>query len=326
MGAVIWQKVTTCNTTGGATVMGSFPYPRNGILKIDYEFVLIFKKRGRAPRVSKDIKERSRLTTEQWNDYFRGHWCFPGEKQDKHLAMFPEELPKRLIRMFSFVDETILDPFLGSGTTCLTAMNEGRNSVGYEINAGFIPVIQNRLGISDASLFRDADAEIVRRDDGKGDFAQELARLPYLFHDPLSIERKVDPSKLKFGSRVDARSDWRRDTYYRVREVVSPETVILDNGQRVRLLGIRSSPRTSDAAVEFLRDKTARQSVFMQFDEEKLDEEGNLLCYLYLKNKTFVNAHLVRTGLVEVDRSREYRFKSRFLASNKGSEWQKSGS
>jgi site-specific DNA-methyltransferase (adenine-specific) len=58
MGAVIWQKVTTCNTTGGATIMGSFPYPRNGILKLDYEFILIFKKYGTGPAVSPEIKEQ----------------------------------------------------------------------------------------------------------------------------------------------------------------------------------------------------------------------------------------------------------------------------
>lgn len=119
MGAIIWQKVTTTNTTGGATVMGSYPFPRNGILKIDYEFILIFKKYGNAPKVSKEIKEQSKMTKEEWNQYFTGHWNFPGEKQDKHLAMFPEELPARLIKMFSFVGDTVLDPFLGSGTKYL---------------------------------------------------------------------------------------------------------------------------------------------------------------------------------------------------------------
>lgn len=60
MGAIIWQKVTTCNTTGGASIMGSFPYPRNGIIKLDYEFILIFKKLGEAPKVSREIKEKSK--------------------------------------------------------------------------------------------------------------------------------------------------------------------------------------------------------------------------------------------------------------------------
>ena len=102
MGAIIWQKVTTTHTTGGATVMGSYPYPRNGILKIDYEFILILKKYGNPPRVPKDIKDQSKLTKEEWNQYYTGHWNFPGEKQEQHLAMFPEELPRRLIKNAKF--------------------------------------------------------------------------------------------------------------------------------------------------------------------------------------------------------------------------------
>src|SRR3990167_9026157 len=146
MGAVIWQKVTTCNTTGGATVMGSFPYPRNGILKLDYEFILIFKKQGISKPVSSEVREKSRMTTEEWNQYFSGHWNFAGEKQDKHLAMFPEELPRRLIKMFTFVEVPVLDLFLDSGTKTLAAKNLSRNSIGYEINADFFPAIRERTG------------------------------------------------------------------------------------------------------------------------------------------------------------------------------------
>jgi len=74
MGSIIWQKKTTMNTTGGATVMGSFPYPPNGIVEIDYEFIHIFKKPGKGKRVSKEIKEASKLTKEEWKEYFSGHW------------------------------------------------------------------------------------------------------------------------------------------------------------------------------------------------------------------------------------------------------------
>jgi DNA modification methylase len=90
MGSIIWQKKTTMNTTGGANVMGSFPYPPNGIVEIDYEFIHIFKKPGKMKRVSKDIKERSKLTKEEWKEYFSGHWHFGGVKQIKHEAMFPD--------------------------------------------------------------------------------------------------------------------------------------------------------------------------------------------------------------------------------------------
>ena len=98
MGAIIWKKSTTMNTTGGATVMGSFPYPRNGIIKIDYEFILIFKKLGKAPTPTKPIKEKSIMTKSEWNTYFQGHWYFVGARQNEHIAMFPEELPRRLIK------------------------------------------------------------------------------------------------------------------------------------------------------------------------------------------------------------------------------------
>ncbi|RKY71287.1 MAG: hypothetical protein DRQ24_07730 [Candidatus Latescibacterota bacterium] len=88
MGSIIWQKKTTMNTTGGATVMGSFPYPPNGIVEIDYEFIHILKKPGKGKRVSKEIKEASRLTKEEWKEYFSGHWHFGGAKQIGHEAMF----------------------------------------------------------------------------------------------------------------------------------------------------------------------------------------------------------------------------------------------
>jgi len=199
MGAIIWQKVTTCHTTGGATVMGSFPYPRNGILKLDYEFILILKKYGASPKVSNEIKKQSQLTQEEWNQYFAGHWNFPGEKQDQHLAMFPEELPRRLIKMFSFIGDTILDPFLGSGTTSLAAKNLGRKSMGYEINQDFLPLIKEKLGISQDTLFRDATFEIIKQKEPTINFKEEISKLPYVFKDPIRFDKKIDPKKLGSG-------------------------------------------------------------------------------------------------------------------------------
>ena len=134
--------------------MGSFPYPRNGLIEIDYEFILLFKKLGIFPlRVSEEIKDQSRLTKEEWRQYFTGHWNFVGEKQGKdHIAMFPEELPHRLIKMFSFAGETALDPFLGSGTTTRAAVSLGRNSIGYEINEKYLPIIKEKVGADKKTL------------------------------------------------------------------------------------------------------------------------------------------------------------------------------
>jgi len=312
MGAIIWQKVTTCHTTGGATVMGSYPYPRNGILKLDYEFILIFKKYGNPPKISHEIKEQSKLTDEEWNQYFTGHWNFSGEKQDKHLAMFPEELPKRLIKMFSFVGETVLDPFLGSGTTLLAAKNLNRNSIGYEINEEFLPIIKEKLGIKENLIFPDATYEIIKQEEPQIDFKEKIKKLPYIFKDPTKFDKKIDLKKLIFGSKID-NSHYEKETYYTVKEIISPEILILNNGLKIKLLGVKEKPERNAEAIQFLRDKTSRQKVFIKFDNAKYDEKNNLLCYLYLWNKTLLNAHLIKNGLVDVDTTFAYRYRTRFL-------------
>ncbi len=323
MGAIIWQKVTTCHTTGGATVMGSFPYPRSGILKLDYEFILIFKKYGTQPKVSHEVKEQSKLTQEEWNQYFTGHWNFPGEKQHKHLAMFPEELPRRLIKMFSFVSDTVLDPFLGSGTTSLAARKLGRNSIGYEINKDFLPIIKEKLRLRQKTIFEDVVFEIIEQDKTDTDFTDKIKKLPYIFKDPIKFDKKVDPRKLRFGSKID-NSHSEREDYYSVKEIVSPEVLVLDNGLRIRLIGVKEKPKKNTEAIKFLKEKTCGQKVFLNFDtikyekeNEKYDKENELFCYLYLRNKTFINAHLIRNGLVDVDTTFDYKHKSKFLGYRK---------
>jgi len=312
MGAIIWQKVTTMNTTGGATVMGSFPYPRNGIVKLDYEFILLFKKVGDSPRVSKERKENSKLTTKEWNEYFYGHWNFPGEKQNGHLAVFPEELPKRLIRMFSFIGDTVLDPFLGSGTTTLAAKNLDRNSIGYEINRDFLPLIKQKIGMDSRKLFKDgAIFEIIEQDRLEMDFKSEIEKLPYIFRDPVKFDKKVDPRKLKFGSKIDGK-EGKEANLYSVRRVESPDQVQLDTGLKVRLIGVKTVEGKKTEAIEFLQKLIKGQKVFLKFGEKKYDDQDNLLAYLYLKNKTFVNRHLIRSGLVEVEPSTKY-FKKQTL-------------
>ena len=306
MGAIIWQKVTTCNTTGGATIMGSFPYPRNGIIKLDYEFILIFKKLGEQPKVSKEIREKSKLTKEEWNEYFYGHWNFSGERQDKHLAMFPEELPRRLIKMFSFAGDTVLDPFLGSGTTCLAAKNLNRNSVGYEINKDFLPVIKQKLNIKS-----NEDLEIIFQKKKPANYKEEILKLSYIFKDPVKFDKKIDPKKLKFGSRID-NSNSQREIYYSVKEVLSPEIVVLNNNLKIRLIGVKEKKEINGQALQFLKEKLNGQKVFLKFDATKYDDKGNLLCYLYLKNKTFINAHLIKNGLANTDISMDYKFRSKF--------------
>ncbi len=145
-GSIIWQKASTMNSTGGGTFLGSYPHPKNGILLFDYEFILVFHKPGDSKAVDENIKESSSMTSEEWQTYFSSHWNFVGEKQKDHPAVFPEELPRRLIRMFSFKEEIVIDPFLGSGTTLKVAKELERKGIGYEINEeDFKAIIEIKL-------------------------------------------------------------------------------------------------------------------------------------------------------------------------------------
>jgi site-specific DNA-methyltransferase (adenine-specific) len=303
MGAIVWQKVTTCNTSGGATIMGSFPYPRNGILKIDYEHILIFKKPGRTPPPSGAAKERSKLTKEEWNRWFCGHWNFAGEKQSRHVAAFPVELPRRLIRMFTFEGESVLDPFLGSGTTTLAAEETGRSSIGYEINADFVPEIRERLGLFAGAL------EIVERKGGPA-AAQKSVRMvvaPPRPADPPVLQ--ADPSANGFGSVIRVMNGegvrpQRRGIV--VLSVDAVDTLVVDGGRKVRLAGIRAIPGDRHRGREFLRRLIGKSLV----EVEPL--AGGREAYVRLTNRTLLNGHLLKHGYAETDPRSEHRMRGRF--------------
>lgn len=311
MGAIIWQKQTTTNTTGGASLMGSYPTPRNGILSIDYEFILIFKKLGVPPKVNKAIKDKSKMTNEEWKEYFSGHWSFGGAKQDGHIAMFPEELPKRLIKMFAFKDETVLDPFMGSGTTTLAARKLDRNSIGYEINPDFIELAKKKLDVNQV----DISGTIYKflKDKINIDIEKEFENLSYRFVDFQKLDKKVDPKKLQFGSKIDLNGSAKRVEYYSVKEILSPELIRLNNDLVIKLIGVKENKEVNGKAIEFLRLKTTKQKVFLKFDETKHDEKNILLVYLYLKNKTFLNAHLIKNGLAKADTDLTYKSRTKFI-------------
>ena len=272
----------------------------------------IFKKLGNAPKPTKEQKERSAITKEEWGQYFSSHWNFNGVKQFEHIAMFPEELPRRLIKMFSFVGETVLDPFAGSGTTSLAAKHLGRNSVGYEINKSFAPIIKSKLCEEQLS-FDTEEAQVYFIDDNVGNTAS-FENLPYIFRDPHKMDKKIDVKKLQFGSSIDGISK-KRDDLFSVKQVLSPELIELSNGLTVKLLGIKENKQHTKEAMDYLKEKFYKRKVFLRYDAIKYDCNNTLLCYVYLDNKTFINNHLIRTGFVDVDMSLDYTCKTKFLDS-----------
>ena len=150
--------------------------------------------------------------------------------------MFPEELPKRLIKMFAFVGDTVLDPFMGSGTTALAARNLNRNSVGYEINRDFIPIIKKKLQVNQPDFLM-TEYEFIEQGNIDINFAEEIQKLPYIFKDFHAFDKKIDPKKLSFGSKIDKDSGARED-YFSVKEIVSPEILKLNNDLVVKLIAM----------------------------------------------------------------------------------------
>ena len=294
MGSIIWQKKTTMNTTGGATVMGSYPYPPNGMVEIDYEHILIFKKPGKSKKVPKEIKEKSKLTKEEWKTYFSGHWNFGGARQVGHEAMFPEELPRRIIKMFSFVGETVLDPFLGSGTTVKVALELNRNAVGYEINESFADVIKEKVGIN--TLINFNKIEIVRR-------KENSVSLEDVNYSPRIKDAKpvIEPNKLKFG----------REKLYKVRKVLEDGSLLLDTGLTVSFRGVKLTDLKK--VRDYLGKYVLGKEVYLKFDKGYVAENENVEAYVYLKNRIFINAYLIKNGLAVADREKDYDLKRRFL-------------
>lgn len=136
---IIWVKGNANNgALKGKPLFGSYPYPPTPkILDSIFENILVFRKEGKRKKVDKSIKESSKLTKEEWIEYTRGIWFIEPDRKAKHPATFPIEIPKRLIKMYSFKGDVVLDPFAGTGTTLIAAYILDRKSIGYEINNCF---------------------------------------------------------------------------------------------------------------------------------------------------------------------------------------------
>jgi len=214
--------------------------------------------------------------------------------------------------MFSFVGENVLDPFGGSGTTSLAAKNLGRNSASFEINPEFIPLIKEKLEVSQKDI-SGITFQFLERGLMKMDFESEIQKLPYIFKDPHKLDKKIDIKKLQFGSKIDKNSSAKREELFTVKEVISPEKMRLSNNLTVKLIGIKEDPIINGDATDFLKNKTKGKRVFLKYDNIKYDRENNLLCYLYLENKTFINAHLLKNGLVKIDTEIDFKYKERFI-------------
>ncbi len=160
---IIWHKISNAayEVENGGGFLGK-PYEPNAVVKNDIEFILMERKPGgyRTPDLSAKIL--SLISAENHGKWFQQIWTgITGASTKQHPAPYPLELAERLIRMFSFVGDTVLDPFLGTGTTTVAAAKWGRDSIGYEVDEHYFALAQKRVAHETSSLFSKAEINVV---------------------------------------------------------------------------------------------------------------------------------------------------------------------
>lgn len=152
---ILWSKIANMSTevAGAARFLGK-PYEPNAVIKNDTEYILMLRKPGSYRRPTAVQRALSLIDQDDHRRWFRSVWTdVRGENRKAgHPAPFPVEIPRRLISMFSFVGDTVLDPFWGTGTTTVAAVRTARSSIGYEIEASYLSIGRERLAQLDGTV------------------------------------------------------------------------------------------------------------------------------------------------------------------------------
>lgn len=156
---VLWNKISNASyeVENGSSFLGK-PFEPNAIIKNDIEYILMLRKPGGYRKPTEEQRRASKLSKDEHARLFRSIWTdLPGASTREHPAPFPVELANRIVRMFSFVGDTVLDPFSGTGSTAVGALRAGRNSIGVEIDPRYFDLSKRRLEgeLSQMSVFPD---------------------------------------------------------------------------------------------------------------------------------------------------------------------------
>lgn len=160
---IIWHKIANASyeVKNGSKFLGK-PYEPNAIIKNDMEFILMQRKPGGYRQPTNEQREASRIEKEKFDRWFQQIWNITGASTKNHPAPYPLELATRLVRMFSFTGDTVLDPFCGSGTTMVAALRSGRNSIGIEIDPQYCRMAAKYLKAETGDFFTTAELRFER--------------------------------------------------------------------------------------------------------------------------------------------------------------------
>jgi site-specific DNA-methyltransferase (adenine-specific) len=187
---IIWHKIS--NAVFEANKTSKFlgkPYEPNAIIKNDMEFILMQRKPGGYRKPTEEQRRLSAIPKENFDAWFRQIWTITGASTKEHPAPFPLELASRLVRMFSFIGDTVLDPFCGTGTTMVAALDNGRNSIGVELDTDYCKLAASRLMNENSSLF------------GQARFQIELKPHTTVVELVSTLQETVQPYRVKAGAK-----------------------------------------------------------------------------------------------------------------------------
>jgi len=175
------------------------------------------------------------------------------------------------------------------------ALNLRRNAIGYEINEEFLEIIKEKLGLKQSLSQFSENIQIIKRQTPiKVDKIGYVPRIK-------DAKPKIDPKKFNF----------KNDRLYKVIDIIDEQTIKLDTGLLVKFLGVKIIDK--EKASEYLHNRILKKEVYLKFDNGSVLDKNTVSAYVYLKNRIFINAYLIKSGMAEAEKTKDYKYKAKFI-------------
>jgi len=292
------------------------PLPRSGSIAVRHDSILIFVKPGECPPPESVPASRSSLSEREWRRLFNSLWTFPDDKISKSPEEMPEEIPRRLIRMYTYLGETVLDPFLGSGVTMVAARDTGRASIGYETDEKLKPVIQER--VSGGQTMKQLLFESQNRPK-RSDIEKEIKSISSVSKKPAAAAAGAKTAPVRKRAKKQPTKEAAAPPAV-VREIFGLDTLKLEDGREIRLLGLQTPAAFYSRnrgvyrqALSFVAMLLSGKSVSLRRpDSSKLHNAPGNAFHILAPDGSNAAEALISNGYGLCDRSVEHDLKNKF--------------